>query len=146
MRAAGPSASIQGQLLRMSEHRAVAIYLREGSMWVAEFVDGHGVLVDVDTWFRFNCGSLANPYVARRIALESALPLPADLIARIEVLHRAADRAQQRTVARWMDAIFAFLPRGRMAMLTAGRLLSRRSRQSSRDRLQRADPTTRRTP
>jgi hypothetical protein len=130
MRAARPSGSIQGQLLRMSEHRAVAIYLREGSTWVADFVDGHGVLVDVDTWFRFNCGSLANPYAARRIALESALPLPAELIARIEALHRATEPLRTRTPVRWMNAIFALLPRGRMAMVIAGRLLARRSRQS----------------
>ena len=130
MHAARPSVSIQGQLLRMSEHRAVAIYLREGSTWVADFVDGQGVLVDVDTWFRFNCGSLANPYVARRIALESALPLPAELVARIEALHHATEPFSPRTPVRWMNAIFALLPRGRMAMLIAVRFLARRSRRS----------------
>ncbi|MEO8751732.1 MAG: hypothetical protein ABI624_03545 [Casimicrobiaceae bacterium] len=130
MRAARPSGSIQGQLLRMSEHRAVAIYLREGSTWVADFVDGQGVLVDVDTWFRFNCGSLGNPYVARRIALESALPLPVELVARIEALHHTTEPLRPRIPVRWISAIFALLPRGRMAMLLAGRCLARRPRES----------------
>ena len=40
MHAARSPPSIQGQLLRVSEHRAVAIYLREGTTWVADFVDG----------------------------------------------------------------------------------------------------------
>ena len=112
MHAARSPPSIQGQLLRVSEHRAVAIYLREGTTWVADFVDGQGVLIDVNTWFRFNCGSLANPYVARRIALESALPLPEELIVKIEALHRAK---QPRTDKRppWTSAIFALLPRSR---------------------------------
>lgn len=128
--ASTPSRRIQGQLLRLSEHRAVAIYLREGSTWVADFVDGQGVLIDVNTWFRFNCGTLANSCVARRIARESALPLPAELVAQIDALHRAAEPLQPRTTVRWINAMVALLPRGRMAMLLAGRLLARRSRQS----------------
>jgi hypothetical protein len=84
------SGSIQGQLLRLSARREVAIYLREGSTWVADFVDGQSVLVDVPTWLRFNCGTPANAYVARRTALESAISLSAELVARIERLHRAA--------------------------------------------------------
>ena len=124
------SRPIQGQLLRLSEHRAVAIYLREGSTWVADFVDGQGVLIDVNTWFRFNCGTLANTFVSRRITRESALPLPEELVAQIEALHRATEPVGPRTPVRWMNAIFALLPRSRMAMLLAGRLLARRSRQS----------------
>jgi len=90
--------SIRGQLLRRSEHRAVAIYLRGDSTWVADFVDGHGVLVDVNTWFRFNCGTPANGHVSRRIALESAIPLSSELIAQIEALHREFERSQNRSV------------------------------------------------
>ena len=83
------SGSIQGQVLRVSTHRTVAIYLREGSLWVADFVDGHGALVEANTWFRFNCGSLANSHALRRMKLESAIPLSADLVQRIEGLHHA---------------------------------------------------------
>ena len=40
MQAATSSPSIQGQLLRVSQRRAVAIYLREGTTWITDFVDG----------------------------------------------------------------------------------------------------------
>lgn len=83
------SGSIQGQVLRISTHRTVAIYLRERSLWVADFIDGQGVLVEANTWFRFNCGSLANSHALRRMALESAIPLSFDLVQMIEGLHRA---------------------------------------------------------
>ena len=91
------SGSIQGQLLRLSTHREVAIYLREGSTWVADFVDGRGVLADVPTWLRFNCGTAANAYAARRAALESAFPLSAELVARIEPLHQDTDARRTRS-------------------------------------------------
>ena len=78
---------VQGQLLRLSAHRTVAVYLREGVMWVADFIDGAGTLVDAGTWFRFNCGTPANAHARRRTVLESALPLSAELAERIEALH-----------------------------------------------------------
>jgi hypothetical protein len=34
---------IQGQLLRLSERREVAIYLRNDTLWIADFIDGHGI-------------------------------------------------------------------------------------------------------
>ena len=86
------SGSIQGQVLRISTHRTVAIYLRQGSLWVADFIAGQGTLVEANTWFRFNCGSPANSHALRRMALESAIPLSADLVQRIEDLHHAAIR------------------------------------------------------
>lgn len=90
------SGSIQGQFLRLSTHRQVAIYLREGSTWVADFVGGQGVLVGAGTWLRFNCGTPANAYASRRTALESAIPLSAELAARIELLHQAAAARRMR--------------------------------------------------
>jgi hypothetical protein len=51
--------SIQGQLLRLSERRKVAIFLRDGALWVADFVDGQGALIDAITWFRFSRRSTA---------------------------------------------------------------------------------------
>ena len=85
-----PIAAIQGQLLRMSERREVAIYVRKDALWVADFVDGHGALVDAATWFRFNCGTSATSYARRRMLHESAVPLSTQLVARIERLHRSA--------------------------------------------------------
>ena len=81
---------VQGQLLRLSTHRAVAVYVRDGAMWVADFIDGRGTLIDAYTWFRFNCGTPGNTHALRRTLLESALPLSAELAERIEALHGTA--------------------------------------------------------
>jgi hypothetical protein len=89
--------AIQGQLLRLSEWREVAIYLRKDALCVADFIDGHGELIDAATWFRFNCGTPATSYARRRMVLESAIPLSAQLVARIEYLRRSAT-ARQRDV------------------------------------------------
>ena len=78
---------IQGQLLRLSTRREVAIYLREGPIWVADFVDGCGALTDAPTWFRFHCAATVSWHLRRRMALESAMPLSRDLVTRIERLH-----------------------------------------------------------
>ena len=82
------ASSVQGQLLRLSERREVAIYLRWGTLWVADFVDGHGELIEPEIWFRFNCGSPSTRHARRRMLLESALPLSAEIAAKIENLHR----------------------------------------------------------
>src|SRR5262249_41916884 len=84
----GSPGTIQGQLLRLSGRREVAIYLRGDALWVADFIDGHGVLTDAATWFRFNCGAPGAPYARRRMVLESAIPLSMDLVDRIERLHQ----------------------------------------------------------
>jgi hypothetical protein len=82
--------SIQGQLLRRSDRRQVAIYLRNGEIWIADFIDGIGELTDPAAWFRFNCGTAWAPHAVRRMLLESAMPLSAELVARIERLHGAS--------------------------------------------------------
>jgi len=92
---ADESASIQGQLLRRSERREVAIYLRDGKLWIADFVDGIGELIDPAAWFRFNCGTPWARRAHRRMLFESATPLSAELAARIERLHHpSADRGE----------------------------------------------------
>jgi hypothetical protein len=83
------TAAIQGQLLRVSERREVAIYLRKDALWVADFIDGNGALIDAATWFRFNCGTPATSYARRRMVHESAVPLSMQLVTRIERLHRS---------------------------------------------------------
>ena len=85
----GEGVRIQGQLLRLSARREVAIYLLDGTLWVADFVDGHGELFEPETWFRFNCGSPSARDAQRRTLLESGLPLSADIVAKIENLHRS---------------------------------------------------------
>lgn len=79
---------IQGQLLRLSERREVAIFLRDDALWVADFVDGNGELIDAITWFRFHCAALSTAQARHRMVLESAIPLSEDLVARIESLRK----------------------------------------------------------
>jgi len=80
---------IQGQLLRLSARREVAIYLREGCLWIADFIDGQGSLIDPAAWFRFNCGAPSTVPTRRRLLRESAIPLSEALAARIEALHQS---------------------------------------------------------
>jgi hypothetical protein len=68
-RIARPS-PILGQLLRLSKRREVAIYLREGSLWIADFIDGHGELVEPKIWFRFNGATAGTGLPRRRMLLE----------------------------------------------------------------------------
>jgi len=84
---ADESSTIQGQLLRQSERREVAIYLRNGTLWIADFINGVGELIDPPTWFRFNCGTPWARRAHRRILFESATPLSVELAERIERLH-----------------------------------------------------------
>jgi hypothetical protein len=80
--------TIQGQILRRSERRESAIYLRDGVLWVADFVDGEGQLVDAATWVRFNCAGASGAQAIWRMTLDSAAPLYDELTQRIEALHR----------------------------------------------------------
>ena len=104
------AAAIQGQLLRQSERREVAIYLRKDTLWVADFIDGEGELIDVATRFRFNCGSPFTPFARRRMILESAMPLSGQLAARIERLHRSGSPRKRSVFTRFVEAIVAYAP------------------------------------
>ena len=84
---------LQGQVLRRSDRREVAIFLRDRALWVADFIDGQGQLVDAATWFRFNCGDLTNREARRRMVRESALPPSAELAARIAALLRDGEES-----------------------------------------------------
>lgn len=92
---------IQGQVLRLNERRVVVIFLREGALWIADFIDGHGELVESSTWFRFNCAAPASTQARRRMVLEAGMPLTAELVERIECLLAASveeGRVGARTV------------------------------------------------
>ena len=82
----GVSGPLHGQLLRQSERREVAIFLRDGVLWVADFIDGQGELVEATTWFRFHCAAFSARQARSRMVRESATPLSADLVQRIERL------------------------------------------------------------
>jgi hypothetical protein len=109
--------AIQGQLLRWSERREVAIYLRNDALWVADFIDGDGELIDAVTWFRFNCGTPFTSYARRRMILESAMPLSGQLAARIECLHRSSITRKRGVLVRMVEAIAAYAPRSRLTRI-----------------------------
>ena len=81
--------TVVGQILRRSDRRETAIYLRDGVLWVADFVDGRGRLIDAASWLRFNCGSATSAQARWRMALESASPVSDEFAQRIEALHQA---------------------------------------------------------
>jgi hypothetical protein len=87
--ARGPTTPIQGQLLRLTERREVAIFLCEGALWVADFIDGDGELIDAVSWFRFHCAALSTAHARHRMVLEAAIPLSDELVTRIESLRKA---------------------------------------------------------
>jgi len=66
----GVRTRIQGQVLRCTERREVAIFLVGGALSVADFIDGRGELIDAATWIRFNCGSASIDHAYRRMALD----------------------------------------------------------------------------
>ncbi len=109
---------IQGQVLRMSQRREAAIYLRKGTLWVADFIDGDGEIVEATTWFRFNCGALSAYHARRRMVRESAIPLSAELVDRIETLHRPAQQAKNdRAMASEDDDARSPRPRSAIARI-----------------------------
>jgi len=78
-------ALIIGNLMRLGEQREIAIYLRDGVTWVADFRGASGKLFAVAEWFVLNSGAAA-PGGMERNSIE---PLPACVAARIEQLHCA---------------------------------------------------------
>jgi hypothetical protein len=123
--------AIQGQLLRWNERREVAIYLRKDALWVADFIDGDGELVDAVTWFRFNCGTPFTSQARRRMILESAMPLSGQLAARIESLHRSSTTRKRGALTRLFRAISAYAPRIRLTSIFRKPLGRRPTRQGS---------------
>ena len=109
--------SIQGQLLRLSERRQVAIYRREDRLWVADFIDGHGELIDATTWFRFNCGTLATTHARRRMVRESAIPISSQLVAKIERLHCPVNVNKGGAMVALAGAIATHRSRSRLARI-----------------------------
>jgi len=107
---------IQGQLLRLSERREAAIFLRDGALWVADFVDGQGALIDAVTWFRFNCAALSTAHARRRMVLESATPLSQELVERIERLDPPATADRCWALARLFAIVAARLQQSRLAV------------------------------
>ncbi len=109
----------------------MAIFLRDGVLWVADFIDGEGSLVDAPTWIRFNCGALSSPHARRRMVLESAVPLSAELVLRISRLPEPTTARDGRAVCLLLRMIAAWQPRKRLTALLP--------RFAARERTQRED-------
>jgi hypothetical protein len=90
---------LQGSLLRLSERREVAIYLREGAGWVADFHDGHATLHSVSEWYSNGSGRML-VHAQRRNAVEPISPLPHEVVRRIESLHRRVEEPTVGPLAR----------------------------------------------
>ncbi len=121
------SCTIQGQMLRRSARREVAIYLRGGALWVADFIDGDGEIVDAATWIRFNCASASAWQTRRRMVRECAVPVSHELSSRIELLHRSGAAPSAGEPIDRRDGARARTVRGRIAA-TLRRLLRQRAR------------------
>lgn len=107
---------LQGQLLRRSNRREAAIFLRNGQLWVADFIDGDGQIVDAVTWFRFHCAGHSSLQAQRRMVRESGMPLSPELVERIERLHGPlAPVRKSSALTRVIAAIAARCLPGRMA-------------------------------
>ena len=78
---------LEGNLLRLNDHREIAIYLRDGAAWVAEFKDGKGELHFASAWFGTDRGRTV-AYAQRRGEVEYISPIPAEVIEQIECLHQ----------------------------------------------------------
>jgi len=79
----------QGNLLRLSERREIAIYLREGAAWVADFNNGRVALSMASEWYSTGGGRML-AHALRRGEVETISPLPEEVVQRIEMLHRRA--------------------------------------------------------
>ena len=96
---------VQGSLLRLSERHEVAIYLREGAGWVADFHDGRATLHSVSEWHGSGSGRML-VHAQRRDAVETISPLPDEVVQRIESLHR---RMEEPTVGPFVQNSLAAL-------------------------------------
>ena len=75
---------LNGNLLRLGDQREIAIYLRDNMAWVAEFNNGRASVSTASHWFSANQGGR----VLRHMELASIVPLPDDVMERIERLHQ----------------------------------------------------------
>ncbi len=92
-------------LLRIGDRREIAIYLRDGTAWVADFKGSHGEISTAGAWFALN----KDCWALRRAALNAVTPLPQDVEERIERLHRRMEEhsdapAIPRALARLVTA------------------------------------------
>jgi hypothetical protein len=104
---------LHGSLLRIGERREIAIYLRDGTAWVTDFKHGHGEVSTAGAWFALN----QDRWALRRAALDAITPLPADIVQRIEILHRHMAQSSVGPALRRALVTLVGELRGRLAKL-----------------------------
>jgi len=112
---------LHGSLLRLSEQREIAVYLREGAAWVADFDNGHAELHSASAWFSIGGGRML-VHAQRRNAVEPISPLPDEVVPQIESLHRRMEEPAVGPLARKIWAAFAAWCRRWSAAVTAWRM------------------------
>lgn len=78
---------LHGNLLQLSERRQIAIYLRNGAAWVADFNSGRVGLFIAGAWYATRGGRMLT-HAQRRGAVQIISPLPEEVVQRLESLHR----------------------------------------------------------
>jgi hypothetical protein len=107
--------------LRLNDGRLVAIYLRDGAASVAVFSGTRGRLMSVGEWHCSDARTVA--LAQRRGEVDILSPIPGDVVARIEALHRTAelnDHPFKRKTLTISAAIRAWLARAWTGPATLG--------------------------
>ena len=94
-------AQLHGVAYQLNDGSEIAIYLRRGVPWVAQFRAGTGELHTAGEWFRLH----RPPRAPRRVheaAAGSASSLPDALAARIDALHR---KMETSVTPQWIAAL-----------------------------------------
>ena len=98
---------LHGNLLRLSERRKIAIYLRDSAAWVADFNNGRVELFTASAWYSMSGGRML-AHAQRRDEVETISPLPEEVVQRIESLHRRMEAPTDGpAVRRLLVAMFA---------------------------------------
>lgn len=95
--------AIHGTVLQLGNKLAIAIYLRDGAVSVADFRDGRGRIMSLAEWHTVYARRLA--HAQRRGEVEIVSPMPAEVAARIECLHRCAAEAPAHSIKRALGTL-----------------------------------------
>lgn len=111
----GGASFLHGNLLRLGEQHEIAIYMRDGMAWVADFKDGRCKVSTASAWFASN----QDGRVLHRMDLGSITPLPEEVVERIERLHQRMTKAGDHRLMSRAVATLGTGFRGWLARLSA---------------------------
>jgi hypothetical protein len=102
-RTPGSTSTIHGTVLRLGDKLAIAIYLRNGAVSVADFRDGSGRIMSLAEWHTVHARRLAR--AQRRDEVEIVSPIPEEVAARIERLHRSLAETPAHSLEQALGAL-----------------------------------------